>query len=277
MRSALDAFERCVAACERAGALRFAVMNRAMVGWCCYWNGRADDCRRALAAAGEAADALSHRNAKAMVTESLGLMLGWMGDPGAEALLRRAIELSREVGMRRFELVSRAGLASVLRRAGRRDEARAEAQLAWTQCVEVGAQGFAGPLILAELACLADDPAEGDERLAQAEAIMARGAIAHNAMWVHTESIWLRLAQGRHDDALRHADALEAFARDEPIIWATHHADAARVLVQAARDPGDAALRERLVALLAEARANALAQSAAVLVQAIDGFDARRR
>ena len=48
MHSALAAFERCVAACERAGALRFAVMNRAMVGWCCYWHGRADDCRREL-------------------------------------------------------------------------------------------------------------------------------------------------------------------------------------------------------------------------------------
>jgi tetratricopeptide (TPR) repeat protein len=49
MHSTLAAFERCVAACERAGALRFAVMNRAMVGWCCYWHGRggavASQCR----------------------------------------------------------------------------------------------------------------------------------------------------------------------------------------------------------------------------------------
>ena len=58
MHSALAAFERCVAACERAGALRFAVMNRAMVGWCCYWHGRADDCRRELFTAGAAAVAL---------------------------------------------------------------------------------------------------------------------------------------------------------------------------------------------------------------------------
>ncbi|HSW23108.1 MAG TPA: adenylate/guanylate cyclase domain-containing protein, partial [Burkholderiaceae bacterium] len=105
MHSALDAFERCVAACERSGALRFAVMNRAMVGWCCYWHGRADQCRAHLQAAGEAAVALSHRNAEAMVTESQGMMLDWMGDPEGRPTLERAVQLSHEVGMKRFEMI----------------------------------------------------------------------------------------------------------------------------------------------------------------------------
>ena len=116
VQSALDAFELCVAACERSGALRFAVMNRAMLGWCCYWQGRAEDCRGHLQAAGEAAVALSHRNAEAMVTESQGLMLNWMGDAQALETLEHAVGLTHELGMKRFEMVSLAGLARALRR-----------------------------------------------------------------------------------------------------------------------------------------------------------------
>ena len=134
MHSALAVFERCVAACERAGALRFAVMNRAMVGWCCYWHGRADDCRRELRTAGAAASALSHRNAEAMVTESQGMILNWMGDPDALSTLRRAVQLSHEVGMKRFEMVSLAGLAAALRRSGAGDEALALAHEACGSC-----------------------------------------------------------------------------------------------------------------------------------------------
>lgn len=269
MHSALAAFERCVAACERAGALRFAVMNRAMVGWCCYWHGRADDCRRELQAAGDAAVALSHRNAEAMVTESRGLMLSWMGDPAALATLRRAVQLAHEVGMKRFEMVSLIGLAGALRRSGARDEALAQAREAWRLCTEVDGQGFAGPLVLIEIAGSTPDAAEAEAALQQAEQWLAQGAVAHNHFFGLPDAMRLRLAQGRHDEVLRLAGQLESYASEEPNLWATHHVDAARALVRAAREPADDALIAQLSRLHAQAQAAHLLQSAQELQQAL--------
>ena len=189
-------------------------------------------------AAGAAAVALSHRNAEAMVTESLGLILSWMGDPEALPTLRRAVQLSHEVGMKRFEMISLAGLADALRRSGARDEALALAREAWQLCVEVGAQAFAGPLALIEIAASTPDADEAEAALQQAEQMLARGAVAHNHLFGLPDAMRLRLAQGRHDEVLRLAGMLEAYAREEPTLWATHHVAAARALVRAAHDRG---------------------------------------
>jgi class 3 adenylate cyclase/tetratricopeptide (TPR) repeat protein len=275
MHSALDAFKRCVAACERSGALRFAVMNRAMVGWCCYWHGHADDCREHLRAAGEAAVALSHRNAEAMVTESLGLMLDWMGDPEGRPTLERAVRLSHEVGMKRFEMVSRAGLARSLRCSRLREQALDMARDAWQLCIEVGGQAFAGPLVLIEIAFNTLDPDEAESALRQVQAILEQGAVAHNYLFALPDAMRLRLAQARLEEVLRLADQLEAYAREEPNLWVTHHVAAARALVRAAgprSTPGvdlDDALRREINRLLGEARDARLFQSAQELEAAL--------
>ncbi len=269
IRSALDAFERCVDACKRAGALRFAVMNRAMVGWSCYWSGRADDCRRELQAALEDAVALSHRNAEVMVTESQGVTLSWAGDPQALDTLRRAVALSHDAGMKRFEMLSRNALAGALRRAGARDEALAMVRSAWQQCVEVGGQAFAGPLVQIEIAVSTPDADEAEEALGQAEALLRQGAVAHCHLAGLPEAMRLRLAQRRHDEVLRLAALLEAYASAEPNPWAAHHVAAARALVHAAQGPSDAALRQELERLQAQARDAQWLQSAQELEQAL--------
>ena len=274
MHSALTAFERCVAACERA--LRFAVMNRAMVGWCYYWHGCADDCRRELRVAGDAAVALSHRNAEAMATESLGLMLSFMGDPQALPTLRRAVQLSHEVGMKRFEMVSLAGLAAALRRGAVADEALATARTAWQMCEALGGQAFAGPLALLEIAANTPDAGEAETVLQQFEQMLSQGAVAHNHLFGLPDAMRLRLAQGRHDEVLRLAAMLEAYGREEPTLWASHHVAAARALVRAARMPQDEELAEQLQRLLAQARVAQLMMSAQEIEQALAVLTAGR-
>ncbi len=271
MHSALSAFERCVAACERAGALRFAVMNRAMVGWCCTWHGRTEDGLRELRAAGDAAVALSHRNAEAMVAESVGLVLSWMGDAQALPMLRRAVKLSHDVGMKRFEMISLVGLAGALRRAGARDEALAVAREAWHLCLEVQGQAFGGALAQIEIAACTADALESEAALRRAEDLLDQGAVAHCHLAGLPEAMRLRRAQGRHDSVLRQADRLERYVHDEPNLWATHHAAAARALVRAAQTPDDATLRAELQRLLAQAQAARLVQSAQELQQALCG------
>jgi class 3 adenylate cyclase/tetratricopeptide (TPR) repeat protein len=273
MHSALAAFERCVAACERAGALRFAVMNRAMLGWCCYWHGRAGDCRSHLQAAGEAAATLSHRNAEAMVAESRGLMLSWMGDPEALPELQRAVSLAHAVGMRRFEMISLVGMAGALRRAGDREAALGHVREAWRLCTEVDGQAFAGPLVLIEIAACTPDAAEAEASLQQAEQGLARGAVAHNHLVGLPEAMRLRLAQGRLDEVLRLADKLESYASAEPNLWVVHQVQAARALVRAARGVGNVAtLHCELSTLLQQAQDASLLQSARELQQALQSL-----
>ena len=143
-----------------------------------------------------------------MVTESLGLMLSWMGDPEALPTLQRAVQLAHEVGMKRFEMVSLVGLAGALRRGGARDEALAHAREAWRCAAEVGGQAFAGPLVLIEIAANTPDAAEAEAALQQAEQLLEQGAVAHNHLFGLPDAMRLRLAQGRHDEVLRLAEQL---------------------------------------------------------------------
>jgi hypothetical protein len=171
--------------------------------------------------------------------------------------------------MKRFELVSRIGLAGVRRRAGAREQALALARDAWKMVVDVGGEAFAGPLALIEIAGSTSDADEAEALMVQAEAMLKAGAVAHNQLFGYPELMRLRLAQGRHDEVLPLADALEQYVDDEPIFWARHNAQVARALVRSARGPCDEALRRELGELLAQARAGQLMQSAQVLAAAL--------
>jgi hypothetical protein len=145
------------------------------------------------------------------------------------------------------------------------------ARSAWQQCIEVGGQAFAGPLVLIEIAASTPDAAESEAALRQAEAQLQQGAVAHCHLFGLPEAMRLRQAQGRHDEVLRLAALLEAYAGAEPNLWATHHVAAARALVRAAQGPVDAELRRELERLLAQARTAQLLQSAQELEPVLQG------
>jgi tetratricopeptide (TPR) repeat protein len=266
MHSAREAFTRCLAACERAGALRFAVTNHVMLGWCHHWCGDVRDCLHELAVGGDAARALSHGNALVMADETLGMVLSWMGrHDEALAVNRRAIDGALASGQRRFEIASRVGLAMDLRAAGRIDEALAEAQRAWQVVQTIGAQAFGGPMALIEIARCTADPAERDALVQRSDTMLADGVVAHGHLWTRAAAIHLLLDVGRLDDALQQADALERYVAAEPFVWAMHHVRAARARVRHARGERGAALRAELAALHAEAVASGLGESEAAL------------
>lgn len=171
--------------------------------------------------------------------------------------------------MKRFEMISLAALAGMLRRGGARDEALAVSREAWRLCLEVGAQAFGGALVLVEIAALTPNADEAERALQQAEELLDRGAVAHCHLVGLPEIMRLRLTQGRYDEVLRLADRLENYVRDEPNFWASHHAAAARALVRAARAPLDDGLRGELQRLLAQAQAARLLPSAQELERAL--------
>jgi class 3 adenylate cyclase/tetratricopeptide (TPR) repeat protein len=273
MRSAREAFGHCVQACGSAGALRFAVMNRMMVGWCHFWCGEPEASLREIDAAAVDARRLSHLTAQAMGDETLGLVLNGFGrHDEAREVNERAVALARAVGHKRFEIASLCALAANLRRAG--DQARA-LSLVREACAlvrEVGAHGFAGPLALVELARQTADRGERDRLLSEAEETLARGAVAHNHFFFRADAIQLRLDEGAFDEVLRHADALERYVAAEPIAFATHHVAAARALVRHHRGgERDGDVRAQLQALAGEAARIGLADSRARLEGALAG------
>ena len=119
-------------------------------------------------------------------------------------------------------------------------------------------------------------PARPKSALQQVEQMLMQGAVAHNHLFGLPDAMRLRMAQGRHDEVLRLAGMLEAYARDEPTLWATHHVAAARALVRAARTPGDEELVPQLQRLLAQARTAQLVASAQEIEQALAALHAAR-
>jgi hypothetical protein len=157
-----------------------------------------------------------------------------------------------------------------LRATGRAVEALDEARRAWQTVQEIGAYAFGGPLALIEVARCTPDDAERAAIAREAEARLDAGAIAHCHLWMRAAAIHLSLQDGRLDEALRHADALERFVAAEPFVWATHHVQAARARARHARGERSEGLRAELAALLDEARACALGESAGALAALLD-------
>ena len=237
MGSALELLHRCLDVADRAGARRFAVLNRAMKGWCLYWCGHAEEALREERAAGDEARALDHRNAMVMTGQSLGFVLRWMGRwTEAGEVNLRTLELAREVGARRFESIIAVAMAAVLRHTGDESQARHLAAEAWRKADESGATTFIGPIALLEVAHSTADEADRERLYAKAEAMLAGSVVSHCHVWLHADMIGRRLDEARYDEVLRHAGLLEGYVSAEPFEWATHLVEAGRMLVRFHRD-----------------------------------------
>ena len=155
----------------------------------------------------------------------------------ALAACRRARSRSRAVGNQRFEAASLVALAANLRskrRCRRRARCLCSKPGRWCRPARLRR-----PLTLAEVAQNTSDPVEKVVYAgARRAAARARRRVAQRR-WLRSGAIRLQLALGYHE-VLRHADALDAYVRDEPFAWATHHASAARAWCAARGETGAA-------------------------------------
>src|SRR5581483_5117309 len=85
--------------------------------------------------------------------------------------------------------------------------------------------------------------------LDEADALLAAGAVFHNHLIFGKDAIDACLAMGDWERAERHARALEACTRAEPLPMADFFVARGRALAAAGRDPGhaDRATLERLM------------------------------
>lgn len=248
------AFRRCVAVAREAGLGRIEVANAPMVAICGLYE---LDIEAMLGAADEAI----------ALTRRVGLIRPEM--IALHALIQASIESGRfdavpaaveraqaivhELGALRFEPENLIFLADMQERAGDPAAARESCARAVTSLRASGTPAFVGPLTLAIAARLCDGEAAQRAALAEAEALLAGNALAHNHFYVRREGIdlgwaWRDAAAIRH-----HAAALAAHVGDDHGPWTVFVLQRAEALTQAIEGQRDDSWRQRLAALRRQA------------------------
>jgi tetratricopeptide (TPR) repeat protein len=244
--SAQQAFEDCIALCERRGDARFALMNRLMSALMDYYLGRPAQALSRMEAVLAESRELGHRVAEVMADECAAMVLSATGrDADALPYVERSLALARAISSRRFMAFDLDLLGRIETRLGRRDAAKVHLDEAWLLLGEVGF-GLAGPMVCASRARLAVDDAERRALLAQGEAMLGPQAISHNHYWYRMDAIESSLEAGDPDEASRHADALERYMAPEPTAWGAFIVARARALAAARRGTATRAQFDRM-------------------------------
>jgi class 3 adenylate cyclase/tetratricopeptide (TPR) repeat protein len=219
MLSARRYFHRCVQISQNNGFGRIEVANRPMAAFTQWFAG---DIRGSL---GEAMDAIGaaakvgHVRAEMIAHHAAYFCQHALTDfDSAWDHAAKALSIARRLGARRFEAEALAFHGELHRLAGRRSQSLADLRHAIAIFRETG-MAFMGPMALGMLALATEDPNERTSALAEAEVILASGAVGHNHLLFRKDAIDACLTVSAWDQAVHHAAALEDFTRQEPTPW----------------------------------------------------------
>jgi class 3 adenylate cyclase/tetratricopeptide (TPR) repeat protein len=219
MLSAQHYFQQCVEICQRHGFGRIEVANRPMAAFTRWFAG---DVRGGLAEAMDAIGAaakVGHARAEIIAHHAAYFCRHALTDfASAWDNAARALTLARQLGARRFEAEALAFQGELHRLAGRRSQALADLKQAIAIFRETG-MAFMGPMVLGMVALATEEPDERNSALAEAEALLTGGVVAHNHLLFRKDAIDACLAVSAWDQAEHHAAALEDFTRQEPTPW----------------------------------------------------------
>ena len=222
-------FRDCLALCDEHGLADIAASNRFMLGTArIYLNeteGALDD---ALASA-ELGRSVGNRRAEIVSRLTAGWALLSLGRVAlARQQVERGLAIARAIGASRFEPFLNESMVRVLLLEGQADAAHALAQDSWDAVERNKLHKFIGPWVLSTLALVAPDADAGIAHLAQAQALLDQGCVAHNALRFYVNAIESGLMNKRVDAVLALAERFAASVADEPSPWASHHIALAR-------------------------------------------------
>ena len=252
MLTAHQHFKECVALARKQGLKRVETTYLPMAAITRWYEG---DTRAALidaqAAIGAAAE-LGHRRAEAIAhhgayQDSHSLMQF----DAALAHADRALLLARQIQAPRFEAEALAFRGELLRMRGERVAAVQEVHHALAVSRATG-MAYMGPIFLGILARASDDPVERAEALREAETLLAINRLAHNHLLFRRDAIDAALEAHAWDEARRHAAALEACTRAEPLPWSEFYVARGRALARHGEAPADSGTREEMRRLRTE-------------------------
>ncbi|MBI4184772.1 MAG: AAA family ATPase [Proteobacteria bacterium] len=254
MGTAHGHFRACVALARELGLGGVEVANLSMIG---FTRRYLNQTREALAdahAAIAAAARVGHLRGELM-GETLAAEVSYdMAEfASARAHLERARALIRRLGAWRFEPQTLICLARLADGDGRGDEVAPLLEEALRLSRETG-PGYSGPRVLGTIALMSADREARARALAEGEALIAAGAVSHNHFYFYIDAMEAALAGGDNEGVERHAAALEAFTRPEPLPYIAFFVARARALARHARGERGAETRAALAGLAEEGR-----------------------
>ena len=233
MRTAFENFSSCVALSREHGFGRIEVANRSMVGFSRLYLNEAREARADGDEAVRAAVLVGQPRAE-MLGEFMGAFACYeLGEyDNMKGYLERSLRLARQLNARRFEAQALEKQSRILLEEGRRAEAVALLREALSICRIAGTQ-FCGPIVT--LSRAVEDSVERDALLMEGAEMLARGAVGHNHLWYHRDAIEAFLGARDPKGMMLHVEALEAYARAEPLPWSTLFAARGRCLAAVLR------------------------------------------
>ncbi|MFZ5557735.1 MAG: ATP-binding protein [Pseudomonadota bacterium] len=262
-------FQRCIDLARAHELARVESDNLVMLGAIDYMGldlgGGLERCR-AAAALGER---IGHPRAVMLACDVACVIHLYRGEAAeGERQALRALEISRRLGMRRFEAEQLMGQGEAAFMLGRQAEAEALVEAGYRLAREAGLT-YMGPWILAVLAKVTADPRRRREALAEGEHLLAGGCVSHCYLHFYQLAIEVALQERQWDEAERYCAALEDFFRAEPIPWSRFFPARGRALAAFGRGRRDRATLEALRALAEEARARELHPASKALASAL--------
>ncbi len=219
MRTACVHFRRCVDLARQHGFEDIETSNLHMVGWSRLYLNELEEAEADGLATTEKAVGIRHYRAQLLGRSLTAFVRMEKGDfDWARGQADIALEISRRLGAGSFEAEALALLSRINLLKGRVAEACAQAEQALAISRRVGMRFF-GPFILGTMALMADSRERRREIFAEAESILHRGCVGHNHFWFYRDAIDACLGAGEWQEAERFAQALENYARPEPLPW----------------------------------------------------------
>lgn len=217
-------FAQCVALCEQHGMPDIEASNRFMLGTTRIYLNETEGALADALAAAETGLRVGNRRAEIVSRLTAGwtlLSLGRVAD--ARQQVEQGLDVARLIGAARFEPFLNESMVRVLLLEGDAAGAHALALQAWEQVQRHKIFKFIGPWVLSTLALAEPDAAARERALAEGQALLAQGCVAHNTIRFHVSAMESRLIHGDLAAARALADAFEAGVKAEPYPWASHH------------------------------------------------------
>jgi hypothetical protein len=161
----------------------------------------------------------------------------------------RGLALARQLGARRFEAELMALQGHCIGELGGAADAQVLLQRASALALEV-ARTYCGAWCLGVQALHTPNAERARELLAQGETLLAAGCVSHNHLEFRRVAMEYWLRRGDIRETRRHASALAAYTRDEPLAWSDLVIDRARLLADRLEDAARPDLPARREALL---------------------------
>ncbi len=251
--TAEQAYGDCIAIAQTHGLNAIALANLSLRGhmrvYLCRMADARDDCEQAVAMA------VAAGNRRAEVTargSCLGKVLFEAAEyEAADRQFAIAGQLAADLGARRYEALNLIFRAMVALETGDRPAALEISTNAAVISREIG-QRFCLPMALGVIARATDDADRCRAHLAEAEQVIAAGAMAHNPLWFYRQAALTAIERRSPTQARRYAQALRDAFAEEPLPWATHVANGADALAANVetndRHAADAAITEATAA-----------------------------